>query len=607
MWNTDVSRTCCPPSPRAITPLADRILSREHATWWSLIVAYWVSEECWFAILCAGLKLAIEYGGIYLMVWKNGWTGRFYDAIGARNVGAFGSLFSTLTVVLLVSAVISVSTLYLNQVIIVRWRAWLTQRMVRAWTRADTYYRIERDHLVENPDQRISEDVKLLVDQTTNFFFALVTVPVSAVSFGLVLYRLSGNAHFSFAGVALVIPAYMVLAAYLYSAISLLLTHLTGRKLIWLNAETQHREADFRFGLVQIREHAEQIAFMRGGSRESVRVMDTFEAVRQNMWSIIRVTRSIGMVTTTFGEVTGLVPTLLILPVYLAGKIALGGMMQLSAAFSSVTNTLAYFPQAYQSFAAVLAVINRLRLLSDEIQAHERKALTVGLVKVVEGRNGVIATSGLTLTTLSGQVLSQVGEVTFREGQHWLVRGPSGAGKSTLFRAFAGIWPYGRGEIQIPFLHDSSSRIEFLPQRGYVPTGSLKSALCYPDDETRFDDAQCIQALEDACLPAYPGRLHEVRRWAGELSGGEAQRVALARVLLRKPDFLFLDEATSALDEASEHAVYSALFKRLPTCCIVSISHHEALERLHDHVLELRPRRIAQVPTQHESTPAALV
>lgn len=588
-----------PPRTDAVTPLADRLLAREHTTWWSLLLPYWVSEEAVFALACLVAKIALSYAGIYFQVWRNSWTGRFYDAIGARQVDAFGGLFGTLLMALAISSTTLIVDLYLGQVLVARWRAWLTQRLVGAWTRDGAFYRIERDRRVENPDQRLSEDVSQLIQQTVTIFFALVSVPVSAVSFSVVLYRLSGNAHFTAGGMAVTIPAYMVIAAFVYSGGTLLLTHLSGRKMIPLNAEIQHREADFRFGLMQIREHAEQIAFMRGGDREAVRVMDSFEAVRRNMWEVIRITRRINIVTFAFGDMTTLVPTLLILPAYLARKIALGGMMQLSSAFGSVTSTLSYFPQAYQSFALWRAIVNRLRLLNDEIRHREQGSSAASRIALVQSEGNEVGTPGVTLTTSSGAVISQASGVTFKAGERWLVRGPSGSGKSTLFRALAGLWPYGSGTVNLP-PHAGAGKVEFLPQRSYVPTGTLKAALCYPDDESRFDDAACEAALRDAGLADFTTRLHESQRWSSVLSGGEGQRVAIARAMLREADFLFLDEATSGLDEATERRVYRALLERLPHAAIISISHHASLAEQHDHFLDLSPHVAADGP----STPA---
>jgi vitamin B12/bleomycin/antimicrobial peptide transport system ATP-binding/permease protein len=276
---------------------------------------------------------------------------------------------------------------------------------------------------------------------------------------------------------------------------------------------------------------------------------------------------------------------LLILPGYIAGKIALGGMKQLSSAFNSVTATLAYFPQAYQSFATWLAVVDRLSTLNDAINERTPPDDALSYVKRVNRNTSAISSPGLTLTTPEGDVISAVGGLSLAAGQRWLVRGASGSGKSTLFRGLAGLWPYGSGEVTLP-LPDAGA-IEFLPQRSYIPSGTLKAALCYPDDETRFDDEACERALADMRLGQFGHRLHEARRWALALSGGEAQRVALARTLLHEPAFLFLDEATSGLDEETERHVYRVLRRRLPLAAIISISHQPGLAEQHEHILDL--------------------
>jgi vitamin B12/bleomycin/antimicrobial peptide transport system ATP-binding/permease protein len=552
---------------------------------WALILPYWKSEEKWTAYAMAGGVIGINFGTVYLSVWRNGWTGQFYDAIGAHHFALIYPLLMQYMLITFVGTAGIMASYLMYQSLEVRWGVWLTRRLFEGWMRDNTFYRIERDAELDNADQRIAEDARLLTSTTMRLGFNVLSVPASTISFTVVLWRLSGSMGMNLGGLSFHVPGYMAIAAYLYSGGTLLITHLVGRSLIGINVRKQRVEADFRVLLVQIRESAEQIAFFKGGEAETSRLHVCFEAVRQNWWTLVRVSNNVLVATSLYGQISYVLPTLLILPQLLAGTITLGGMMRITSAFGSVDSTLAFFPQSYQQFTQWRAVTNRLReLLYAEIvpEEHPQEGIAID-------RHGGVAmfVSDLLLTTRSGETLTSVSGLTVVPRDRLLIQGPSGAGKSTLLRALAGLWPYGQGQISLP----AHASVMFVPQKSYVPTGTLRLALSYPSELGHFSDNACKAALAKCRLEHYVDSLDVADVWGRRLSGGEQQRLAFARLLLHRPDYVFLDEATSALDDENERHVYATLLAELEGCALVSVAHRKSIEVLHDRFLDIVPVR----------------
>ncbi len=550
-----------------------------------LILPYWTSRDSWRGWILLAIKVVLMFTSVYLAVWSNKLSGQVVDAMVKREwdglLPVLALAWTAGMLTMLVSMVVSFTVLEFLQY---EWRTSMTRWFLHEWTRHRTYYAIERDGCVDNADQRISQDIARFVELTLFLLLNPIHVVVSAVSFTFVLWKLSGTLSFTFQGIDFAIPGYMVYLVYAYSAGALLVSHLAGRPLIKLFNVRQTVEANFRYQGMQLRENAEQIAFYDGGDQERRRMEQSFEAVRENWRAIIFRTVKMVLARETYLHTGSLLPTAAALPRYLSGAISMGDVTRISGAFVQVSSSLTFFTQAYANFTEWWALGNRLRDLLGAVEAVRAQPTEIH----IDRTGGTdIAVQGLALRKPGGEPLASIPPLRLQQGERWLLRGTSGAGKSTLLRAVAGIWPYGEGEIR----HPGAGRLMFLPQRSYIPQGTLKAALCYPGQPGDFDDERVRQVLREVRLPELADRLHDTDRWQQKLSGGEQQRLAIGRALLQRPDYLFLDEATSALDPDTEQALYQALLEALPHGTLVSVAHRESLAGYHDHVLDLTSLR----------------
>ena len=406
------------------------------------------------------------------------------------------------------------------------------------------------------------------------------------VSFLFILWQLSGPLSLKSIGLDVEIPGYMAIAALLYAIVGTFLANLVGRRLISLNFMKQRYEANFRFGLVRVRENAEGIALYNGERRELDMLNMRFSDVFRNGWRVLFTEAQLTLYQAGYAQVAIIFPYLVTAPRFFAGAITLGVMMQTASAFGQVYSALSFFVTNYTVVAELRAVMDRLMGLQ---AASDKQPATAIAVEPQAGATG-IGIEAMTLALPNGQTLLQDTTLAFPPGQSTLISGTSGSGKSTLFRALAGIWPFGRGHVRVP----AGARVLFLPQKPYIPIGTLRDAIRYPDEHSTASDGEIVAALEAAQLGQLAGRLDEEAHWTNILSGGEQQRVAIARALVFKPDWLFLDEATASLDEATEEVVYGALKQRLPGTTIVSIGHRPSLRQWHERRLELQ-RKPGQV------------
>jgi putative ATP-binding cassette transporter len=434
---------------------------------------------------------------------------------------------------------------------------------------------------VDNPDQRIAEDIRLFVSNTLSLGTGLLGAAVTLGSFTVILWGLSNAAPLALFGHALPIPGYLVWVAILYAVAGTLITHLIGRPLVYLDIEQQRREADFRAGLLRVRENAEQIALLKGESAERRRLMAHFAKVRDNWTAIINRQKRLTFFTAGYSQVQVIVPILAAGPVYFAGTISLGGLMQTASAFGRVEGALSFFVKAYPQLAQWKSIIERL-------DGFERKiadaASSDTALHVVEGSAGhTISAMALDVTKPCGAPLLKIKTLDLSAGEATLVTGRSGTGKSTLLRVLAGIWPHARGRIKFP----AGARLLVLPQRPYLPEGSLRDAITFPRIATAYDDARIGALLTEVGLSALTDRLNEQAHWQQRLSLGEQQRLTVVRGILFEPDWLLLDEATASLDESAERMVYALMRERLPHTTIVSIGHRSTLKELHSRSIDI--------------------
>jgi vitamin B12/bleomycin/antimicrobial peptide transport system ATP-binding/permease protein len=551
---------------------------------WSLARPYWFSEERWAARGLLAAVVALNLGLVFLEVLYNRWQNDFYNALQDKNISAFYGQITYFCVLAIAFIVVAVYQLYLNQMLQIRWRRWLTDHYLDEWLGSRIHYRMRfTDKGTDNPDQRISEDLALFVDRTLNLSLGLLSSVVTLASFLAVLWGLSGTLAFKINGVDVSIPGYMVWVALLYAIAGTWLIHLIGRPLIGLNFEQQRREANFRFSLVRVRENGESIAIY-GGEPDEIRSLRLrFVDVVSNWWEIMRRRKKITWLRAGYGQVAAVFPYLVAAPRYFSGAIQLGGLMQTGSAFGQVQGALSWFVTAYVELAEWKATVDRLTGF---------RAATERARAATSEDSGVIAATGGDALALEkvkvdlpdGSPLLAPFDATLRRGDKVLVTGPSGSGKSTLFRVLAGIWPFADGRVTKP-----TGCTLFLPQKPYLTIGSLREQICYPAAPGTFGDEATRAALADCGLPQLAGRLDEEQNWAQILSPGEQQRVAFARIFLHRPDWVFLDEATSSLDEASEARLYRLLNEKLPETTVVSVGHRPTLGEFHKRRMTIEP------------------
>ncbi|MFM0288603.1 ABC transporter ATP-binding protein/permease [Paraburkholderia megapolitana] len=555
---------------------------------WSLIKPYWVSEEWKIAWGLLVTIVAINLTNVWITVKFNTWNGDFYNMLQAKSVKDFPHLMMVWAVLVAALIVLFVYGRYLRQMLGFRWRQWLTTRYLEEWLGHGVFYRIERDRLADNPDQRISDDLQSFATSTLTLTLDFLSTVVTLISFITILWSLAGALTVTLGGMPLVIPGYMVWVAALYALAGSYMTYKLGHPLVAITYQQQKVEADFRFGLIRVRENSEQIAFYDGEQTERASAQNVFQRIRDNWWRVMKYTKRLSFVLSFYGNIATIFPLIVAAPKYFSGAFTLGVLMQIQNAFGTVSDSFSWFINSYGSLVEWRATVNRLREFKRVVHASHLKEATspatahggINLHYVDEDR---LTTDGLSLSLPSGAPLSQIRDISIQPGSRWLVRGASGAGKSTLMRALAGLWPFGNGSIDAPV----SARMMFIPQQSYMPIGTLKAALAYPSSAETYTNNEYIEALQACHLADYTGRLEESAHWARVLSPGEQQRLAAARVLLHKPDYLFLDEATSALDTDNEARLYHLFIERLPKAAIISVAHRESLAAFHEETLNV--------------------
>lgn len=562
--------------------------------WWRLVIPYFKSEEWPYAIGLLIGAIALTFGLVGFEKAFNEWNRRFYDAIQNKNEDVFWReiiFFSWLAAIYIVALVArSIVSPYLR----LRWRRWLTQRYLGHWFDGRGYYRIELQRSADNADQRIAEDLNQLGVYTMQLFLGVLSAVSTLVVFIVVLWDLSGPLSLAPIGIDIVVPGYMAWVCLLYAFSGTFLANLVGRRLIPLNFQKQRFEANFRYSLVRVRENAEGIALYNGERQEAESLNARFSDVFANGVRVLLTQAQLMFYQYSYSQIAIIFPYVVTAPRFFAGVITFGVMTQTASAFGQVQSALSFFIDNYTSLAELRAVMDRLIGLQ---LATEHKPATA--IEVIPGpAHSDVATDDLTLALPNGQPLLENLHLALPSGQSTLVWGASGTGKSTLFRALAGIWPFGQGHVRIP----SGARVLFLPQKPYLPIGTLRDAIKYPDERSTATDATVSEALRTARLGHLVDRLDEEAHWGNVLSGGEQQRLAIARALVFKPDWLFLDEATASLDEAAAEAMYRELKQRLPTATLVSIGHSPVLKKWHDRTLELQREpgkvgRLVAVPT----------
>jgi vitamin B12/bleomycin/antimicrobial peptide transport system ATP-binding/permease protein len=564
------------------------LMRRDFARrFWRLTRLYWSSSDArrggLLLALAAALELAAVYGAFELADSQR----RIFDALQDRLPAGFFHGVVLFLAIAVAFVLVSTYRVFVRQALEVRWRRWLTDRLLEEWISPNACCQMELVQAeADNPDQRIAEDVRNFVASALGLSLSLLAAFATLVSFAGLLWRLSGDWPIPIAGMEIRLPGFMMWVAIAYAAISSWIAHRVGRRLVGINFDRLRFEADFRFGLVRFRENAATIGLSGGEMYERRSAQERFARVIGNFWELIRAQRNLNLFTTGTGQLNAAVPLLVAAPGFFLGRLTLGSVAQVGIAYAQVCGALLWFVNAYQELAQWRASIERLLTLTEAMETARARIARPGAVRVEPGERPSLQLQDLHLELPDGRALLDAGNASIAPGERVVVMGPSGAGQTTLFRALAGRWPFGTGRIAMP----SRESAMFLSAHPYLPIATLRAVLSYPAPEGRFADEEIRDALRRVELDRLVERLDELDHWENRLSDGEQQRVAIARVLLHEPQWIFLDDATAALDEETEQRAYDVLMERLPRSTVVSIAHRPTVARYHSRRWTLVPR-----------------
>lgn len=557
-------------------------LNRNPKVWltdaWGLAKPYWVSEHRNKSILLLILVILFNLLVVAMSVMFNKWYNGFYNAIQHYDKVVFIHAIYKFTIMAGFYIAFQVFAYYFKSILEIKWRRWATKYYIDKWCKKKAYYKtMFVSEVSDNPDQRISADINSFIVLILDLTLGMMNSIVSLCSFSVILWQISGPLKFGFHGYYIVIPGYMLFAAILYAIIGTYITFKIGRPLIKLNYEQQVYEANFRFGLMRVREHAENIAFYNGEEIEKNNLLQKFTNVVDNFVAIIYRQIKLDIFSVAYEQIANIFPIVVASPRYFAKVIQLGDLMQIAKAFGSVQDALSYFINSYTSLAGLRATMDRLYGFEKIIIAADDLAS----LPVNSGKS-YLELKNLSVNLPNGNNLLSNINITLNSGDRLLIRGKSGIGKTTLLRTLAGLWSFASGEI----LQSSSLTSLFIGQKPYLPIASLAEAITYPTESKKVDHALLIQTLKYCGLGHLEGELDVVENWGTKLSLGEQQRVGFCRVLLNSPDIVYLDEATSALDEESEELMYQLLIIRLPNSLIISIGHCSTIKKWHNKELQ---------------------
>lgn len=530
---------------------------------------YWLSSDRRAAWGMFALLIVLLLGQTAFSVLFNRETGEFTSALAAGDSERFWTSIRLYTVILVVAVPIYALYFYVRDVLGLRWRRWLTDSFLQRYFSQRAYYRLNTCG-IDNPDQRIAEDISSFTQRSLYFSMIALGSMIDLVAFSAVLWTISRS---------------LVFFLIVYAVVTTLFTGAVfGKRLIKLNFLQLQREADFRFSLVRVREHAEPIAFHDGEAREMSALQRVFAKLYTNYQRVLRWQFKLNLLQYSHSFLTIVLPTVIIANDVLSGELEVGRAIQAAGAFAAILSALTVIVQNFEGLSRFSAGVDRLHAFSQALDEVGTSAIGVDSQIQTEHGDWLVLKDVTVFTPNHEQLLVKELTLTVAPGEGLMIVGPSGAGKSSLLRVIAGLWNTGSGHISRP----GGAEMLFLPQQPYLPLGDLRCQLTYPQTEQPISDDELLNWLERVNLPTLAerfGGLGTELDWSRVLSVGEQQRLAFARALLAKPRYLLLDESTSALDAANEEHLYGQLAELSITP--ISVSHHHAIAKHHRHTLEL--------------------
>lgn len=549
--------------------------TRWASMFWKLAGHYFDPRKNPLTIVTFAVVLLLSLFGVRLNVLFSNWYNTMYTALQKLDESMFWLQMIVFSVLATIHVTRVLLSYYLEQRFVIKWREHLNEDMLTRWMDNKSYYRTYYlESPIDNPDQRIQQDVISFATLSLQLVLGLISSMVSVVAFTIILWNLSGPLELG----GFVIERGMVFALYVYILVSTALAFKIGRPLIRLNFLDERLNANYRYSLIRVREYAESIAFYAGEWIESSKLRQRFSAVIDNVWAIVHRSLKFQGFNLVVSQTAVIFPFIIQAPRFFAQQISLGDMIQTAQAFGNLSDNLSFFRTAYDSFAQYRAVLERLT--GFDVNIERADSLPVPRIETEGDR---VALEDVSVATPLGRELVNHLSLSVEQGESLLIQGPSGSGKTTLLRTIAGLWPYSTGKVVRPIEH-----ILFLSQKPYLPEGPLVDTLFYPNPVPENGIELAREVLEKVALPHLLGRLDHDTSWTHSLSLGEQQRVAFARILLMKPKAAFIDEATSAMDEGLEFAMYQLLHQELPELRLISVGHRSTLHIHHTHILNLQ-------------------
>lgn len=553
-----------------------------------IALPYWRTEASRYDWLRLAVIIILTVFNVYLNIQFNEWKNAFYTALQNYNYDQVIQEMIRFIKLAALAIIVAMYTFYLQQIIALRWRKWLSEVFIDDWLHDKKYYLSElKDEKTDNPDQRVSEDIKIFIEKALKFSIGILNAALTFGCFVAILWDLSGVITFTVAGREVRIYGYIVWIAFAYAIIGTYITHKVGNKLSIFHYNQQRYEADFRFSMMRLKENSESIALYKGEKAEENILLNRLRFLLENFKLIIKKERSLTAIKSGYYQMASIFPVLVGVPLYMKNSINLGGLMQSASAFGRVQGSLSYFIMLYTDFAEWRSVIDRLNDFQKQLYLVEKVNTEIENKYLISTKEHFQMES-FGLLTPEGNVLLEKEDIEFSEGENIIIEGINGQGKSTLIRSLAGIWPFFRGNIKIP----ASKDMLFLSQKTYLPLGSLAEILMYPDVEVSCDEAELIGLLNQFQLSYLTDKLNVKADWGNILSTGEQQKISIIRACIRKPKWLFLDEATSGIDGTAEEKIYEYLTDFLCETTIISVAHRKSIEKFHKKKIEIKDKKL---------------
>ena len=519
----------------------------------------------------------------------NLWNRAIFDALEKRDSATVLYLAGVFFPLAAVSVAFGVTNVWARMTTQRRWRAWVSDAVISRWLKNGRYYQlnlVSGDH--QNPEGRLTEDLRVSTDAPIDFAVGVLQAALSAVTFIAVLWTIGGALEIAVGGFDLRIPGFLVIAAVFYAVLASGAMTVVGKRFVAVSEDRNQAEADYRYQLTRVRENGESIALLGGEEEERAGINRSLHTVLLRWRDLCRQHMKTTIVSQGSSLIAPVVPLILCAPKFLDGTMSLGVVMQAASAFTIVQAAFSWLVDNYPRLADWNASARRIASLMVSLDALEKAETGDGFNRIARGETDDAAMKLINFSVALDDGTAVVGdtEIVINKGERVLVAGESGTGKSTLVRAISGLWPWGGGEIQI----QRDSRLFLLPQRPYIPTGTLRRAVAYPGAAEDWEPEQIKDILDKVGLAHLKDKLEEDAPWDQTLSGGEKQRLTIARVLLHRPDIIVLDEATSALDPKSQDELMKLLSEAMEGLTIISVGHRPELEQFHSRKIVLERR-----------------